>query len=46
MAEGIVIIDKAADWTSMDVCAKLRYRSCGAFSTLAVRVVNIPQRAE
>lgn len=24
MAEGIVIIDKAADWTSMDVCAKLR----------------------
>ena len=24
MAEGIVIIDKPADWTSMDVCAKLR----------------------
>ena len=24
MAEGVVIIDKAADWTSMDVCAKLR----------------------
>lgn len=24
MANGIVIIDKAAGWTSMDVCAKLR----------------------
>ena len=24
MASGIVIIDKPADWTSMDVCAKLR----------------------
>ncbi|MBQ3548915.1 MAG: tRNA pseudouridine(55) synthase TruB [Oscillospiraceae bacterium] len=24
MAEGIVIIDKPAEWTSMDVCAKLR----------------------
>ncbi len=24
MANGIVIIDKPADWTSMDVCAKLR----------------------
>ena len=24
MANGIIIIDKPADWTSMDVCAKLR----------------------
>ena len=24
MADGILIIDKPADWTSMDVCAKLR----------------------
>lgn len=24
MADGILVIDKAADWTSMDVCAKLR----------------------
>ena len=24
MANGIIIIDKSADWTSMDVCAKLR----------------------
>ena len=24
MAHGIIIIDKPADWTSMDVCAKLR----------------------
>ena len=24
MANGIVIIDKPADWTSMDVCAKIR----------------------
>ena len=24
MANGILIIDKPADWTSMDVCAKLR----------------------
>ena len=23
MANGIIIIDKPADWTSMDVCAKL-----------------------
>ena len=24
MANGIIIIDKPADWTSMDVCARLR----------------------
>ena len=24
MADGIIIIDKPQDWTSMDVCAKLR----------------------
>ena len=24
MANGIIIIDKPADWTSMDVCSKLR----------------------
>ena len=24
MANGIIVIDKPADWTSMDVCAKLR----------------------
>ena len=24
MASGIIIIDKPAGWTSMDVCAKLR----------------------
>ena len=24
MADGIIIIDKPADWTSMDVCAKVR----------------------
>ena len=24
MANGILIIDKPQDWTSMDVCAKLR----------------------
>ena len=24
MPNGILIIDKPADWTSMDVCAKLR----------------------
>ena len=24
MPSGIVIIDKPADWTSMDVCARLR----------------------
>ena len=24
MANGIIIIDKPEDWTSMDVCAKLR----------------------
>ena len=24
MANGILVIDKAQDWTSMDVCARLR----------------------
>ena len=24
MANGIIVIDKAQDWTSMDVCAKVR----------------------
>lgn len=29
MPNGIIIIDKPADWTSMDVCAKLRGHSAG-----------------